>query len=484
MEKIRKYILFAVLLFGFQNGFGQQSASLTLDESLEMAAKNNPELKAAFNQYLAALEKVPQLGALPDPQASFGFFVKPMAIMGGEQLANIQLMQMFPWFGTLQTAKDEATVMAKAKFELFNISKADLFYQVKANWYQLMKIDREIKLVEENIEILNSLENMVLIKYQSPVSGGNSSNTNSSSMGSSSNGNINASAGGMNGMNAPNISQKPSAVGMAASSMSGGMENKATGLQDVLRVKMEILEVKNKLATLLDQRKTIETGFNAFLNRDLKTSVQISGTLLIQELPSERLAIADSILNNNPMLAMLGDEISSYKLMEQKAKKMGLPMMGIGINYMLNQKRTGNTFMMNGNDMLMPMVSVSIPIYRKKYNAMQNEARLMQDAGKEQTIAMQNSLMVQYRNFVQDIDDAERRIDLYQEQELLARKTLDLLVEGFANGETNYDEVLRMQEKVLDYGFKHVEAITDYNTAVATAEKLSNSIKIKSDESN
>jgi outer membrane protein TolC len=222
----------------------------------------------------------------------------------------------------------------------------------------------------------------------------------------------------------------------------------------------------------------LETSFNALLNRDQNISVEINDSLDIQPLPAEKLAIADSILANNPMLAMFESEVSSYEIMEQKAKKMGLPMVGVGLNYMVNQKREDNTFMMNGNDMVMPMFSVSIPIYRKKYDAMQKEAQLMQEAAKQQTISLQNNLQVQYRSFIQNLDDAERRVVLYNEQEELARKTTDLILSDFATTGADYEEVLRMQTKVLDYGFKHVEAITDYNTSVAMAEKLMNSVKI------
>jgi len=107
---------------------------------------------------------------------------------------------------------------------------------------------------------------------------------------------------------------------------------------------------------------------------------------------------------------------------------------------------------------------------------MQNEARLMQEAGKQQTIGLQNNLKLQYRSFIQNLNDAERRISLYNEQEELARKTTDLLLAGFATTGADYEEVLRMQYKVLDYAFKHIEAITDYNTSVAMAEKLMNSV--------
>lgn len=482
MKKIKIYLTILILLLFFKTNFAQEKDTLTLEKSLEVAAKSNPDLKVAFNQYLASLEKVPQVGALPDPQASFGFFLKPMAIVSGNEVGNIQVMQMFPWFGTLKAAKDEASEMAKAKYEFFNASKADLFYQVKSNWYQLMKLDREIILVKENLELLESLEKLVLVKYQSPVSGGSSSGSNnSSSMNTTSGGGLNAAGGGMSGMKtAQNAGNTAGAVASPAPQMQEGMPSNGTGLQDVLRVKMEILDQQNVLALLNDQRKTTEIAFNLLLNRDKNIPVVISDSVKIQPLPVERLAIADSILANNPMLAMQVSEISSYEIMEQKAKKMGLPMIGVGLNYMINQKREGNTFMMNGDDMVMPMFSVSIPIYRKKYTAMQKEAQLMQEAGKQQTISIKNNLLLQYRSFVQNLDDAERRASLYNQQEELARKTTDLLLAGFATSGTDYEEVLRMQYKVLDYGFKRIEAVTDYNTSVAMAEKLMNSTTINS----
>ena len=98
---------------------GTVHAQDSLAVYLELAGKNNPGVKAAFNQYMAAMEKVPQVGALPDPQGAMGFFLKPMELVTGNQVGNISVMQMFPWFGTLKLAKDEASLMAKAQYELF-----------------------------------------------------------------------------------------------------------------------------------------------------------------------------------------------------------------------------------------------------------------------------------------------------------------------------------------------------------------------------
>ncbi len=57
LSKRTFYIL--LILTGLLNG--NILAQQNLDDYLTMAAQNNPSLKAAFNRYMAALEKIPSL---------------------------------------------------------------------------------------------------------------------------------------------------------------------------------------------------------------------------------------------------------------------------------------------------------------------------------------------------------------------------------------------------------------------------------------
>lgn len=478
-----KFILIILLLFGVQTTKAQEA--VPLDSLMAEAARNNPDLKASWLQYEASLQKVPQVGSLPDLQASFGFFTKPMAIMGGEQLAQINLMQMFPWFGTLKSGKDEASAMAMAKFEAFNTAKAELFYLVQTSWYQLFQLKKEIELVQENIELLESLEKLAMVKFQAPPAEGSASGSSSSGSGAGMNSasqNTGMKTGGMNSMGGQTTASA-STQSMSSSAMGGGMSKSSPGLQDVLRVKMEILEQRDRLALQNDQLETAKVAFNSTLNREVNSPLVLPDSLTQLELPAAELALADSILASNPMLAMLGKEQESYQAMETKARKMGAPMFGIGVNYMLNQTREGADPMMNGKDMVMPMVSVSIPIYRKKYRAMGEEARLMQEASAQQSQSLQNQLRVQSQSLSKDLADAKRRMLLYKAQEELAQTSTELLLAAFSGTGDNFEEVLRMQSKQLDYGFKRVQALTDYNSTVALAEKLmnANALKFKND---
>ena len=113
------------------------NAQNVLDKYLIEAAENNPGLKSSFNEYQANLEKVPQVGALPDPTVSFSYFIQPIETRLGPQQAKISASQMFPWFGTLGAKEDASTEMAKSKYENFEEQKSKLFFDVKSTYYNL-----------------------------------------------------------------------------------------------------------------------------------------------------------------------------------------------------------------------------------------------------------------------------------------------------------------------------------------------------------
>jgi len=152
----------ALLLFVFSVHL---NAGDLLADYLKTGAENNPGLKAAYYRYLATAEKIPQVGSLPDPQVSFGYFLEPMPLMMGNQVAQVQVMQMFPWFGTLQAAESEAGRMAGASFEMFRQEKALLFFRIKVAYYNLYKLQSEQIFIRENLKILHSIEQISRIKF-------------------------------------------------------------------------------------------------------------------------------------------------------------------------------------------------------------------------------------------------------------------------------------------------------------------------------
>ena len=154
-KRIRSIIMAGVL--GMLNVlFAYSQPADSLGYYLELAARNNPQINADFSLYKASLEKVPQAGAYPDPELEIGFFLKPMEILSGKQIADFTLMQMFPWFGTRKAARNEATEMARMAYEQFRNSRNNLYYEVKSQWYQLCNISEQYKNTQANLRMLYS----------------------------------------------------------------------------------------------------------------------------------------------------------------------------------------------------------------------------------------------------------------------------------------------------------------------------------------
>ena len=447
-------------------GLSTKAQTDSLETYLSISAKNNPSVLQKYSEYQVALQRVPQVGSLPDPELSLGMFLSPMEISSGKQYADIKLMQMFPWFGTIKAAKDEMSLMAKARYETLQDAKAQLFYDVERSWYNLYKIDQKIRISEKNIAILHSVERLALERFKSPVKTTYSvpepptDSPTTSSVGNSS---------GMNSMGGGSSTASSSTASASMSTMptsSGG-----SGLADVYRIQMEIGELENTIFLLKDQKKTLMAAFNAYLNRPSETSVFIPENLSAE--PFEVPMLNDTLFSKNPMLTMLDHEKQSIEARKKMVTKMGYPMIGLGVNYSVIGKSDMSTSSMNGKDMIMPMATITLPIYRGKYKAMKSETDWMQTANTQAKEATSNSLKTEYYQALEAFQDAKRRIQLYDNQSRLSEQTQRLLIAGFAAGSaTGLNDVLTVSRQSLDYELKKSEAVADYNIAVAWLKKL------------
>jgi outer membrane protein TolC len=441
---------------------------------LEQAALNNPGIKAKYLEYSAALEKVPQAGSLPDPELQFGYFLKPMELMSGYQVADIRFMQMFPWFGLLKNAKDEASQMALSKFESFRDSKAQLYFAVKSSYYKVYRTLKEIAIAKKNLDILHSLEQLALIKFSSGSSSSSTDNSssNKSSINISPSGNQVRSGNNMQNQISIGTSQGSSEAGKPAMATQGsGMGGTMAGdgnldMVNLLRVQIEINELENKIALLHDQVATDKVSFNRFLNRAPSYIVFTGDSLIEAPIPNDIMTRADSI-TNHPIVKMYRAESEASAAKLKMVTRMGYPMLGLGVNYSVIKKFPGVTSAMNGKDMIMPMLSLTLPIYRKKQKAMRNEAELMSESATALAENVTNDLQVNFQETIQNLNDADRRVKLFTSQAILADKSLQLLITSFSTGGTDFAEVLRMEQQLLDYQFKKVEAVVDKNTSIA-----------------
>lgn len=401
---IRSIIFLLLLLFN-SSLFSQTE----LDLYLKTASENNAALKSAFSEYRASLEMLPQAKALPDPQFMFQYFTTPLLLEMGEQRFNLSASQAFPWFGKLKAQEQVAAEMAKAKYESFINERNKLFYQVKSAYFKLYVQHKSVTLTEENLRLLQSFRELAKIRFE---------------------------------------------VGKVS-------------FVDVLRADMEIAELENNLAYLKDNELPLLAEFQKLLNTKSIGSLQFPETLWKDSLIDNKIILLDSITANNPSLKKMDNEIASWEKQMKVAKKMGYPSFSLGVQYMNMSKRPGD-FPNNGNDMYMfPEIGVMIPIYRKKYNAMVNEAKYKSESAAFQKIEMTNELTSEMEMNYRDYSNAQRSVVLYARLLNLSKNAKELLLSSFSTAGTDFEEVLRMQKQELMYALALEETRGMLNTSVA-----------------
>ena len=469
----KKLLIILIALGSWLTGKSQQYSD-SLIKYLEIAAKNNPTVLQKFSEYQAALQKIPQAGSLSDPELSLGVFLKPMELVNGNQVADIRLMQMFPWFGVLRNAKDEMSFMANAKFELFRDAKLQVFYDVQRTWYELYKIQKDISISEKNIEILKIIERLALVRFKSASLENSGTSSQSSATSSASTSGTNTGATGMQTMS--DGQTNPGSTGLnQASSMQTGTMGSSTGnfgLSDIYRIQIESGDLENNIALLKNQQNSVIAKFNTYLNRPVTSQVFTYENITRDSLEFGLTAVSDSMLAHNPMLGMLDFEKQSLEARKKMVTRMGYPMLGLGVNYTVIGKNTMSASSMNGKDMIMPMAVLTLPVYRKKYTAMQKEAELLKAATSENYQATANALQSEYYQAVLLYEDAQRRVKLYENQFQLASKSLDLMLKNFSTSSSGLTDVLRVRQQTLDYELRQVEAIADFNTSIAWLKRL------------
>ena len=461
---------FLTSAFLFSLLFSNPIQAQTLDDYLIQAAENNPGLKASYARYQAMAERVNQ-PSLADPELQVGFFLEPMERFMGNQTADFRLMQMFPWFGMIGTQKEEANQMAKAQYQLFLEEKNQLLFQVKSTWYELIRLKEEIKISQENLEYLKKYEELALSRFKAGTSSSSPTSApampapsvNSTSAGSSS---------GMSGMggNTSNAMSNPSP--MTSGMSSAPMGNTSSGMNAVLQIRLQIRELENTIEQTKANLEPLQIKFNQLLNREIRSEINLPDQLEKPVLSLQKQEILDSIRQNNPMLAMYQSEIGAYEQQAKMARLEGKPMMGAGVNYMTFAPRPENGMPMGGENMIMPMVSLSLPIYRKKINSKIKEAEYLKESALLDRQKTENLLAMEWANAFRTWEESERNLRLYEDQIELVNQQISLLETSFVSNATGLEEVLRANQQLLDYQQKRINALNQQQQSLAQLEAL------------
>ena len=406
--------LFACYGSAYATGIDNKEDSLAV--YIAEAIRNNPGLRSEYQAYQAQIANAQGAGVLSDPQLSVGLFPQAMHHVNGKQLATITIMQMFPWFGTLKAGREQMEYKAQEAYQKFREKSLSTAFNVEKQWYSILATQEKVKAVKQKRALLNDIKKVAIYLYKNYTAG------------------------------------------------------RDTKMSDQLRLDAEEERLKEQTESLETQLTLQKQQFNITLHRQPNAALSLPDSIPLRQMPTFNWT---EIERNNPKLAQYSAIQKAFKSQEEQTRAKGMPMIGVGLQYMLNGKVDMPMMPnMNGKDMVMPMVSVTIPIYRKKITSAIHSAQLMERSAAYNYQSQLDALQSTYLSIEQRADDIKRKLKLYESEVSLLNRTLELMQKEYATGATSLTDILQTTRESIDYDLLKAEANAQYNTITAEAIQL------------
>ena len=402
--------------YGSAYATGKDNKEDSLAVYIAEAIRNNPALMSEYQAYQAQMANAQGAGVLNDPQLSVGLFPQAMHHVNGKQLATITIMQMFPWFGTLKAGREQMEYKAQEAYQKFREKSLSTAFNVEKQWYSILATQEKVKAVKQKRALLNDIKKVAIYLYKNYTAG------------------------------------------------------RDTKMSDQLRLDAEEERLKEQTESLETQLTLQKQQFNITLHRQPNAALSLPDSITLRQMPTFNWT---EIERNNPKLAQYSAIQKAFKSQEEQTRAKGMPMIGVGLKYMLNGKVDMPMMPnMNGKDMVMPMVSVTIPIYRKKITSAIHSAQLMERSAAYNYQSQLDALQSTYLSIEQRADDIKRKLKLYESEVSLLNRTLELMQKEYATGATSLTDILQTTRESIDYDLLKAEANAQYNTITAEAIQL------------
>jgi len=388
---------------------------MNVEQLIEEAVQNNPEILAAKKRWEVFKEKVPQARALPDPMFGFGIISLPTNFSFRDEdmtMKEISISQMFPFYGKRrlmgEMAENEAEVFSNEIQERIN----RIIKEVKAAYYELSHVYRTSEVVHRNKRILEDFAKIAETRY---------------------------------------------AVGE-------GIQ------QDVLKAHVEISKMVDELIMLDQRRRALGAKLIALLNRAPETPVGIPEEVTFRKLPLMVEELQKQAVDINPTLKAMKKMIEAKEKAHDLAKREYYP----DFNFKFAYGQRDNAPDMTRRDMLTGMMELNIPIfYKTKQDRKVAETKADALNWEAQYRAMKNEVLFMVADMATMAHQRERQHELYRTG-IIPQASLQVnsAMSAYRVGKVDFMTLLDSQMTLYRYELEYHQTITEYEKSVANLEAV------------
>ena len=396
-----------------------------LADYLAVAALNNPGLEAAFLDWKAALARIPQAKALPNPKFTYGYFIEQIETRTGAQKQKAGLVQTFPWFGKLRLSGEQAAAQAAAARQRYEAAKRQLFFEVKDAYYELFYLRQATSITRENIAHMQDLERVAQAKFRA-----------------------------------------------------------GRDMADIVAMQMELGKLEAEAARLNDLEDAVAAKLNAVLNRPVEARMPRPQTFDLSDGVVSDAEAMMSLAGKNPTLDEWTARLEAADKAAALARKAFWPDVSLGVDYIDTGRARFPGIAGTGRDPVTVAGTVHLPLWQGKYRAGVREAEARRESARLNREAAANRLQADFAWVLHKLRDAERQMDLFGRALLpLAKSALEVAERAYQAGRSDFLQLIDAQRLLLDVRLSYQRAVADREQRLAEMEVLAGSLAPAASES-
>ncbi len=380
-----------------------------------LAADLNPKLIRLYREYQAAASRSNYVDKLPDPKFGANVFGNPIETAAGSQQANMTLSQTIPWLAKLDAEQQRASFEAFAVRAEYAAERLRVIAAVQIQWAKLYVIEQQIQVTLANASLLESLTEVANARV---------------------------------------------ATGQATQG-------------DVLLGTLELSKLEELLLVYRQQKVATIAELNRLSGRSAKTPITPPTQLDFVKPDWSAEMIFQVAINEQPELqaAHLRTQATSWGI--QVARFSRRPEFMISASYFVtDDNRAPSAFVNVGEDPWALGAQISIPLWKKKYDAMQNEAGWKHQAAHNMVQELTDRYDALVLDLVTESNRAAETALLYQNSIVpQAEQTLAADQDAYVNGLVDFDRVIRDYRNLFTLELGYHKALGDLATSNAKIQQ-------------
>lgn len=412
---ILSVFLIPILLMPLTAPAQPEKPVINVEQLIEEAIENNPEILVQKKRWELFKEKIPQASAFEDPMFGFGIINLPTNFSFKEDdmtMKEFSLSQKFPFYGKRRLMGEMAGKEAEAVFNEIQEKINRIIKEVKSVYYDLSHNYRTTEVVQRNKRILEDFARIAETRY---------------------------------------------AVGE-------GIQ------QDVLKAHVEVSKMVDELIMLEQKKSALGAKLNALLNRPPETPVGAPEEVVLQKLPIQIEAFQKTAVETNPTLKSMKKMVEAKEKAYDLAKKEYYP--DLTARFAYGQRDNGPD--MKRKDLLTGEVMINIPIfYKSKQERKVAEAKADIQGIEAQYRAMKNEIHFMITDMASMIQRVERQLELYKTGIIpQANLQISSAMSAYRVNKADFMTLLDSQMTLYKYELEYHLALTEYEKNVASLEAV------------